>query len=90
MKREKGIDLKALIIIVAIVIIGIFFIAKNNVGRAKPPSEYYELRLVATASEASNGTETLSIASFNTLGREVKKANELLFKNSNVNFKVPI
>lgn len=98
MKNQKGIALKTLIIIVAVVIAGIFFIAKNNVGKvmtdiewgAMPPSEYYELRLAATTSEVANGTGTLSLASFNTLGREVKKAKGLWFKNNNVNFKARI
>lgn len=56
-----------------------------------PSSEYYELRLAATTSEVSgSGTGTLSQASFNTLGKDVKKAKGKWFKNSNVNFKASV
>lgn len=98
MKNEKGITLMKLIII-AVVIIGIIiFIVANNQGNVMtdiewgymPSSEYYELRLAATTSAISNGTGTLSIESFNTLGRDVKKAGGKWFKNSNVNFKTLI
>ncbi len=56
-----------------------------------PSSEYYELRLAATTSEVSGaGSGTLSLESFNTLGKDVKKAGGKWFKNSNVNFKTKI
>lgn len=56
-----------------------------------PSSEYYELRLAATTSEVSGtGSGTLSLTSFNTLGKDVKKAGGKWFKNSNVNFKTKI
>src|SRR5699024_9920384 len=52
--------------------------------------EYYELKLAAITSEASNGTGTLSLESFNTLGRDVKDAGGKWFKDSNVNFKASV
>lgn len=96
MKNQKGISLITLIIIIAIVIVGIIFIF--NIGKGNktvkiewgymPSSEYYELRLASTTSEVSgSGKGTLSQASFNTLGRDVKKAGGKWFKNNNVNFK---
>lgn len=98
MKSEKGITLMMLIIFAIIIIGVIVFIVTNNKGKTitdiewgyMPSSEYYELRLAATTSEISNGTGTLSLESFNTLGRDVKKANGQWFKNSNVNFKTKI
>lgn len=95
MRNQKGISLITIIIIVAIVIIAIFIFASNkgkvttNIAWDDMPSvEYYELRLAATTSEVSGaGSGTLSQASFNTLGKAVKKANGKWFKNSNVNFK---
>jgi len=64
-----------------------------------PSTEYYELRLATTTSkvyelrleitgeiyESEKGT--LSLASFNKLGKDVKKAKGKWFKKSNVNFK---
>jgi len=93
MKNQKGISLIKLLIIIAIVI-GIIFIVASNQGKVTtnikwddiPSVEYYELRLAATKSEVSYGSGTLSQASFNTLGKAVKKANGKWFKNSNVNF----
>ncbi len=98
MKNEKGITLMKLIIIAIIIIVVIIFIVANNQGNVMtdiewgymPSPEYYELRLAATTSEISNGTGTLSLASFNTLGKDVKDANGKWFKNSNVNFRALI
>ena len=96
MKNQKGISLIALIIIIAIVVIGIIVIVSSNQGKtmtniqwgSMPSSEYYELRLATTTSEVSgSGKGTLSLASFNTLGKDVKNAGGKWFKNSNVNFK---
>lgn len=94
MKNEKGISLIKIIIIVAIVIIAIVIFASNQ-GKVTtnikwddiPSVEYYELRLAATKSEVSGyGSGTLSQASFNTLGKAVKKAGGKWFKDSNINF----
>lgn len=99
MKNQKGIGLIKLIIIAVIIIGVIIFIIKNSQGNVMtdikwgymPSSEYYELRLAATTSEVyGSGKGTLSLSSFNTLGRDVKKANGRWFKNSNVNFKTRI
>lgn len=96
MKSQKGISLITLILIIAIIVIGIIFIVGNNQGKEKtdiewgymPSTEYYELRLAATTSEVyGSGKGTLSMKSFNTLGRDVKNAGGKWFKNSNVNFK---
>jgi len=98
MKNNKGISLIKLIIIVAIIIIAIFIFA-NNQGKSKvnlqwgamPSTEYYELKLAATTSEVYGaGSGTLSQASFNTLGRDVKNAGGKWFKDSNVNFKASV
>ena len=98
MKNNTGIGLIKLILILVVVIGVIIFIVRNTQGKTMtdiewgymPSSEYYELRLAATTSEVSNGTGTLSLESFNTLGRDVKKANGKWFKSSNVNFKAQI
>lgn len=99
MKNQKGISLITLILIIVIIIGVIIFIVANNQGKTMtniewgymPSSEYYELRLAATTSEVSGaGSGTLSLASFNTLGRDVKKAKGKWFKNSNVGFKTLI
>jgi len=98
MKSEKGISLITLIIIIAIVVIGIIFIVSSNQDKmvrikwgSMPSTEYYELKLAATKSEVSGaGSGTLSQASFNTLGRDVKNAGGKWFKNSNVNFKASV
>lgn len=99
MKKQNGISLITLIIIIAIVFIGIIFIIASNQNGGiveikwgyMPSSEYYELRLAATTSEVSGaGSGTLSQASFNTLGKDVKNAGGKWFKNSNVNFKTKI
>ena len=99
MRSQKGISLMTLIIIAVIVIGVIIFIVTNTQGGGTvkiewgymPSSEYYELRLAATSSELyGSGAGTLSLASFNTLGRDVKKAGGKWFKNSNVNFKASI
>ena len=83
MKNEKGITLMKLIIIAIIIIVVIIFIVANNQGKTMvniewgytPSTEYYELRLAATTSEVSGyGSGTLSKASFETLGRDVKKS----------------
>ncbi len=99
MKKERGITLIKLILI-AIIIIGIIiFIVANNQGNVMtdiewgymPSPEYYELRLAATTSETlGSGTGTLSLESFNTLGKDVKKAGGKWFKKSNVNFRALI
>ena len=94
MKNQKGISLITLIIFIAIIIGVIIFIIANNQGNVMtdiewgymPSTEYYELRLAVTTSETL-GNGTLSLASFNTLGKDVKKANGKWFKKSNVNFR---
>lgn len=54
-------------------------------------SKYYELRVATLRSEAYGaGSGTLSLASFNTLGKDVKKAGGKWFKNSTVNFKASV
>lgn len=98
MKKENGISIIMLAIIVVIIIFGIICIIANNQGGGTvkikwgyvPSSEYYELRLAATTSEVVNGTGTLSLSSFNTLGKDIKKARGKWFKNSNVNFKASV
>lgn len=98
MKSQKGISLITLIILVVVIFFIVVFIIAGNHSKKEtyiewgymPSSEYYELRLTATTSEVSNGTGTLKLESFNTLGREVKKAKGQWFKNSNVNFKTKI
>jgi len=99
MKNQKGISLIKLIIFAVIIIGVIVFIVANNQGNVMtdiewgymPSPEYYELRLAATTSETlGSGKGTLSLASFNTLGKDVKKANGKWFKNSNVNFRALI
>lgn len=98
MKSEKGISLITLIILAVIIFFIVVFIIAGNHGNTiteiewgyMPSSEYYELRLAATTSEVANGTGTLKLESFNTLGRDVKKAKGKWFKNSNVNFKAKI
>jgi type II secretory pathway pseudopilin PulG len=97
MKNERGITLIKLIIIIVLVVIAIFIVV-SNLGKSKvnlqwgamPSTEYYELKLAAITSEASNGTGTLSLESFNTLGRDVKDAGGKWFKDSNVNFKASV
>lgn len=96
MRNEKGISLIPLIIIIAIVV-GIIFIFNSSKSSTEikwgymPSTEYYELRLAATTSEVNgSGKGTLSLASFNTLGKDVKKAKGKWFKNSNVNFKASV
>ena len=95
MKNEKGITLAKLIIIIGIVIVGIILISNNSKSSTKiewgymPSPEYYELR-VAVLDSQLYGSGTLSESSFNTLGKDVKKANGKWFKNSNVNFKASI
>jgi len=94
-KNEKGISLITLIIIAVIIIGVIIFIATNNKTNFKtniewgytPSDEYFEL--LATAFDGKllgNKEGTLSLESFNTLGRDVKKANGKWFKNSKVSF----
>lgn len=99
MKNQKGISLIKVLILAVIIIGVIIFIVTNNQGGRTvkiewgymPSSEYYELRLAATTSEVSgSGKGTLSLASFNTLGRNVKNAGGKWFKNSNVNFTASI
>ena len=99
MKNQKGISLITLILIIVTIIGVIIFIVANNQGKTMtniewgymPSSEYYELRLAATTSEVSGaGSGTLTLASFNTLGKDVKNAGGKWFKNSNVNFKTKI
>lgn len=97
MKNQKGIGLiKLILIVVAIIIIGIIFNAvKNQVVKIKwgymPSREYYELRLAATTSEVYGaGRGTLSLASFNTLGRDIKNAGGKWFKDSSVNFRASV
>ena len=97
MKNERGITLIKLIIIIVLVVIAIFIVV-SNLGKSKvnlqwgamPSTEYYELKLAAITSEASNGTGTLSLERFNTLGRDVKDAGGKWFKDSNVNFKASV
>ena len=95
MKNQKGIALIYLILIIAIIIGVIIFIVLNNQGKVTTninwgnfsSVEYYELRLAATTSEVNGyGSGTLSLASFNTLGRDVKKAGGKWFKDSSLNF----
>ena len=92
MRNEKGITVIKLIIIAIIIIGVIIFIIANNQGNVMtdiewgymPSPEYYELRLAITTSETlGSGTGTLSLESFNTLGKDVKNANGKWFKNSN-------
>lgn len=99
MKNQKGITLITLIILAVIIIGIIIFIVANSQGNvmtdiewgAMPSPEYYELRLAATTSETlGSGKGKLSLASFNTLGKDVKKANGRWFKNSNGNFRTLI
>ena len=94
MKKEKGISLIKLMIIISFILV-IAYIIGHNQGRTMtniewgymPSPEYYELRLAATTSEVyGSGKGTLSLESFNTLGRDVKKAKGKWFKKSNVNF----
>lgn len=97
MKNQKGITLIKLIIIAIIIIGVIIFIVANNQGNVMaeiewgymPSPEYYELRLAA-ATSAVYGNGSLSLASFNSLGKDVKKANGRWFKKSNVNFRARI
>ncbi len=95
MKNQKGISLIKLIIIVVIIIGVMIFIVANSQGNVMtdiewgyiPSPEYYELRLAVTTSELyGSGTGKLSLESFNTLGRDVKKAKGQWFKDSDVNF----
>lgn len=98
MKGQKGISIIKLIIIVAIVIIAIVIFASNQGEKDvkiewgyMPSTEYYELKLAATQSEVyGTGSGTLSLSSFNTLGRDVKNAGGKWFKDSNVNFKASV
>ena len=97
MKNDKGITIITLIIIIAIVVVAIVIFFSNQ-GKTKgnlewgamPSTEYYELKLAATTSEVYSGAGTLSLASFNTLGRDVKNAGGKWFKDSNVNFKASV
>lgn len=95
MKNQKAIGLIKLIILAVIIIGVIIFIATNNKSNfkttiewgSKPSNEYFELLATAFDSKLLGTTNgTLSLASFNTLGRDVKKANGKWFKNSNVSF----
>lgn len=95
MKNQKGISLITLIILVVIIIGVIIFIVSNNQGKTMtkiewgytPSDEYYELLATAFDSRLLGSKEgTLSLASFNTLGKDVKKAGGKWFKKSNVNF----
>lgn len=99
MKSQKGISLIMLIILIVVIFFIVVFIIAGNHSKKEtyiewgymPSTEYYELRLAATTSEVSgSGKGTLSLASFNTLGKDVKKAKGKWFKNSNVNFKTKI
>lgn len=97
MKSEKGITLVKLIFIVGIIIVGIILISNSSKSSTKiewgyiPSPEYYELRLAATTSELYGaGSGTLSQASFNTLGKDIKKAKGKWFKDSNINFKASV
>lgn len=97
MKNQKGISLITLIIFAVIIIGVIIFIVANNQGNVMtniewgymPSTEYYELRVAALESQLY-GSGTLSKSSFETLGRDIKKAKGKWFKNSNVNFKTKI
>lgn len=65
-------------------------IAVINWG-AMPSTEFYELKLAATQSEVYGaGKGTFSLASFNTLGRDVKNAGGKWFKDSSVNFRARV
>ncbi len=81
-KIKNGISLIKLIIIIVAIILVIAFIIASNQGKVTtnidwddiPSVEYYELRLASTTSEVNGyGSGTLSQASFNTLGKAVKK-----------------
>lgn len=97
MKNQKGISLITLILIVIIAVIAIIIVV-SSFGKKKvnlewgamPSTEYYELKLAATTSEVYSGAGTLSLASFNTLGRDVKKAGGKWFKDSDVNFRASV
>ncbi len=94
--KNKKVNFKKLIFF-AIIIIWILITIANNQGGSvwtdikwgyMPSTEYYELKLAATRSEVlGSGKGTLSLTSFNTLGRDVKKAKGKWFKNTNVNFR---
>lgn len=95
MKSQKGISLIKLIIIAVIIVGVIIFIATKNKTNFRttiewgytPSNEYFELLATAFDSKLLGSNEgTLSLESFNTLGRDVKKANGKWFKNSNVSF----
>ena len=99
MRNENGFTVIKLIIIAIIIIGVIIFIIANNQGNVMtdiewgymPSPEYYELRLAITTSETlGSGTGTLSLESFNTLGKDVKNANGKWFKNSNDTFRALI
>lgn len=100
MKNQKGITLIKLIIIVAIVIIGIILISNSSKSSTKiewgymPSTEYYELRVAVAQSNVDaldgSGKGIFSKSSFNTLGKDVKKAKGKWFKNSDVNFKASV
>lgn len=98
MKNQKGITLITLIIIIAIVVIGIIFIVSKNQGDSraqiewgnKPSNEYYELLTVVFDNKLLNKESTFSSTSFNTLGKDVKKAKGKWFKNSNASFKAKV
>lgn len=95
MQKEKGITLIKLVLIIIGIIIVIYILGVKLLPKTMitikwddiPSVEYYELRLAATTSEVNGyGSGTLSLASFNTLGKAVKKAKGKWFKDSNVNF----
>ena len=103
MKNSKGIALIKVVLLTFLIIgIIYFFVSRFFPKEIKwgymPPSEYYEL-CRAIAESALYDTNSLlygksvgeegeiSLASFNTLGRYVKRANGRWFSRSDVNFR---
>ena len=97
LRNQKDITLIMFIVIIGIIIGMIIFIANQGNTMANiewgymPSAEYNELRSAAAKSELyGNGAGTLSLESFYTLSKDVKKANGQWFKNSDVDFKTLI
>ncbi len=95
MKNQKKISLKKLILIAVIIIGVIIFITTNNKTNlktniewgSKPSNEYFELLRIVLDSKLLKSEEgTLSLSSFNTLGKDVKKAGGKWFDSSIYDF----